>query len=745
MQRKLIYRIFPFLEWFQGYSKNALSRDLTGGLTVALVLIPQSMAYAQLAGLPAYYGLYAALLPPVVASLFGSSRQLATGPVAVVSLMTATALEPLATAGSANYIAYAILLALMAGVFQFVLGIVRLGAVVNFLSHPVVSGFTNAAALIIATSQLSKLFGVYVEKGEHHYETVYNVIREAASFTHWPTLALAVLAFATMIVLRKLNPRIPNVLIAVLVTTLISWLIKFEEKSVIDIQQIESKEVVAEISAFNDIISEIRQKTEERHVIQRENDSLENVQTANPENLLQRKYRIELLNTEIETLGEEAGEHRVTLRHKKFYSRIDSPGGKTLYAGSESIPPGETGDKKVWRINIGNAKLAPDAIPVVSGGAVVGNIPQGLPSIRTPRIDFSVIVALLPMAMIISLLGFMEAISIAKAMAARTDQRLDVNQELMGQGLANIIGSFGQSYTVSGSFSRSAVNLQAGAVSGLSNVISSLIVVVVLMFFTPLLYHLPQAVLAAIIMMAVVGLVNLKAFIHAWRTQWYDGVVGIVTFVSTLLFAPHLDRGIIIGVILSLLLYMIRNMKPAIAILSLHVDGTYRNRHRFELEQCPYIAVIRYAGSLIFSNVTYLENQVLETVRCMPELRHLLIVGNGINEIDASGTDALSILIDRLRGQNIQFSISGLNDSAMDVLGRSGLKAKIGENNIYHNVSRAIENIWESAHENSSETKCPLRHRPFKPLPINEKARRDLLEKDSSDRQSNPEDARDGE
>ncbi|HEX7343657.1 MAG TPA: SulP family inorganic anion transporter, partial [bacterium] len=216
-------RFFPFLRWFEGYSTPHLRADLIAGLTVAMVLIPQSMAYAQLADLPAYYGLYAAFLPPIVAALFGSSRHLATGPVAVVSLMTATALAPLASAGGESFIAYAILLALLVGVFQLLLGVFRLGMVVNFISHPVVNGFTNAAALIIATSQLASLFGVTAEKAERQYQSVYNVLIAIPHSTHLPTLGLAVLAFAIMFGLRRLNPRIPNVLVAVAVTTLIAW------------------------------------------------------------------------------------------------------------------------------------------------------------------------------------------------------------------------------------------------------------------------------------------------------------------------------------------------------------------------------------------------------------------------------------------------------------------------------------------------------------------------------------------
>jgi SulP family sulfate permease len=227
--RNFLHIIFPFLVWFKGYNMSFARADILSGLTVALVLIPQSMAYAQLAGLPAYYGLYAAFLPPMIAALFGSSRQLATGPVAVVSLMTATALEPLATTGSQGFIEYAILLALMVGAFQFLLGILKLGVVVNFLSHPVVNGFTNAAALIIASSQLSKLFGVYVQKGEHQYETVYRIIVEAIHYTHLPTLGMAALGFALMIGVKKINSRLPYVLIAVIITTFVSWLTGFEQ------------------------------------------------------------------------------------------------------------------------------------------------------------------------------------------------------------------------------------------------------------------------------------------------------------------------------------------------------------------------------------------------------------------------------------------------------------------------------------------------------------------------------------
>lgn len=728
MAGKFVTKIFPFLRWFENYSGGEIRRDIIGGVTVALVLIPQSMAYAQLAGLPAYYGLYAAFLPPTIAALFGSSRQLATGPVAIVSLMTATALEPIATAGSESFIAYAVMLALIIGFFQFLLGIFRLGLVVNFLSHPVVSGFTNAGALIIATSQLSKLFGVTVDSAEHHYQTIYNVIHEALYYTHWPTLGLALLAFAIMYFMRRFTPRLPNVLIAVLVTTLVSWSIGFENSVSVSLDQIVSEDVRTTLREYNGNATLLEDKIAERVLVRSKHDELLRSRDNTDRQVLETEYQMTVLEAEIEQTKARVAQDRSWLRRCLLVSTVDSIGQRIFIKAKEKHTSSGDDDAR-WRIKVGNGKLNLDKLALTSGGAVVGAIPQGLPDFKSPKVDFSVALDLLPIAMIISLLGFMEAISIAKAMAARTGQRINANQELIGQGLANVIGSFSQSYAVSGSFSRSAVNIQAGAVSGVSNVVSSIVVVTVLLFFTPLLYHLPQSVLAAIIMMAVIGLVNIKSFIHAWRAQKYDGAIGVTTFVCTLIFAPHLDRGIMIGVVLSLLLYLVRNMKPAIAMLSLHPDGTYRNRERFGLKQCPYVAVIRYAGSLIFSNVDYLESQVIDAVRAMPKLNHVLIVGNGMNEIDASGVDALSVLIDRLHGQGLGFSISGFNDNVLDVLVRTGLVAKIGENNIYRNVSRAVDGIWEKAHADVVEEDCPIRVSPMIPFTVSAKTKEALMKK----------------
>jgi MFS superfamily sulfate permease-like transporter len=354
----------------------------------------------------------------------------------------------------------------------------------------------------------------------------------------------------------------------------------------------------------------------------------------------------------------------------------------------------------------------------VGGGSVVGKIPKGLPVFGLPRIDFKSMLTLFPMAAIISLLGFMEAISIAKAMAAKTGQRLDPNQELIGQGLANIIGSIGKGFPVSGSFSRSAVNIQAGAVTGMSSVFTSGVVVIALLFLTPLLYYLPQSVLAAIIMVAVVGLINVQGFIHIWQAQKYDGVIAIISFLCTLVFAPHLDKGIIIGVVLSLGLYLFRNMRPDMALLSKYTDGAYRNSARFDLELCEHILVIRFNSSLFFTNINYLEEKILEEVSTRPELRYILIVGNSINELDSSGEEMLSLLISRLRESGHDVCISGLNDSVLDVMRRTHLYEKIGEDHLFRNVAKALEKIHEPAHRNSQEKECPLLTIRFKGLTV---------------------------
>lgn len=563
----------PFLSWIgEIKDKETVRADIIAGITVALVLVPQSMAYAQLAGLPVYYGLYASFLPPMVAAFFGSSRQLATGPVAVVSLMTAAALEPIATSPD-TYLAYAVLLAFMVGIFQMFLGLFKLGVLVDFLSHPVVVGFTNAGALIIATSQLGKVFGVSVEREAHHYETVWNTVLAAMENTHGSTLGMAILAFAIMWGIRRYAPNFPGVLIAVVVTTLIAWLAGFNE----------------------------------------------------------------------------------------------------------------------------------------AGGRVVGDIPKGLPALSLPVFDVKTVWQLIPAAITISLIGFMEAISIAKAMAARTRQRLNANQELIGQGLSNVVASVFSGYPVSGSFSRSAVNINAGAITGFSSIVTGLVVMITLIFLTPLLYHLPQATLAAVIIMAVINLIKIDPIIHAWKAQPHDAIVAVITFVLTLIFAPHLDKGIIIGVLLSLGLFLWRTMRPRFAQLSRYKDGTMRDIRVRHLPTSPVISVVRFDGSLYFASAGYFETKILGVVAANPELKYIILDGEAINQIDATGEEVLHHLWERLQAQGIHLVIARMKKQFMDTIRRTGLKDKMGDDTFYSRIGLALNYVWNQLGDSYDRENCPLR------------------------------------
>lgn len=572
ISRRLIKRFLPFRGWIHEIKDpKVLKADLIAGLSVALVLVPQSMAYAQLAGLPPYYGLYASFLPVMIASLMGSSRQVHTGPVAVVSLLTASALAPFASGDPSQYAAYAIMLALMVGVFQLSLGLLQLGFFVDFLSHPVVVGFTNGAAIIIATSQLGKLFGVTAESAEHHYETVWRIIEQAYYHTHMPTLAYSVTALALMILLKKFTPKIPVVLAAVAITTVASWLLKFEQ----------------------------------------------------------------------------------------------------------------------------------------SGGKVVGAIPQGLPAFSFPEIDLHVAAQIMTSAIAIGLIGFTEAISVAKAIAAQTRQRLDADQGLVGQGLANITSSLFQGYAVSGSFSRSAINLSAGAKTGFAAVISGFVVMITLLFLTPLLYHLPQPTLAAVIILAVFNLIKFKPIKYAWRVQKHDAIVAVITFALTLLWAPHLEKSILFGVVLSMGLYMYRTMRPRIAVLSMTSDGSLGDAEANILQTCPKITILRFDGSLFFANTGYFEEKVLERVASKQELKFIIIDAEGINEIDATGEEMLHQLALRLHSLGIEFLFCRTKKQVMDVFLRTGFASDAWLDHFCHTEQQAIDFAWANI-DNCQEGSCPL-------------------------------------
>ena len=689
MQQKtsLVSVFLPFMAWLPELTdKTTLRADIIAGITVALVLIPQSMAYAALAGLPPYYGLYAAFLPPIVASLFGSSRQLATGPVAVVSLLTASALEPLATAGSESYVVYAILLALMVGIFQLSLGLLRLGVLVNFLSHPVVMGFTNAAAIIIATSQLPKIFGIVVEKEAHHYETVWKTLTIAATETHMLSLVFAILAFSIMALLKKYYPKLPGVLFAVVITTVLASLMNYERTMTISMSQIADSGLEKKLTTYKKqkmLVSDLKAGLVESQAPDTKNEIEKGIDEA-----------VKRVGNSLKALKKE---------RYSWVAATNSTAGTLL--AELNVTKEQQADGHSWQFR----GLTEDGEVVLrAGGRVVGEIPKGLPSMRFPELDFTLISQLIFSAITIGLIGFMEAIAIAKAMATRTRQRLDTNQELVGQGISNMFCSLFQSYPTSGSFSRSAVNIGAGARTGFASVVTGLVVLATLLFFTELLYNLPQATLAAVIMMAVIGLVNVKHFKHTWKVYRSDGIIAAITFVLTLVFAPHLENAIIVGIILSLGMFLYRTMKPRVAALSRFKDGTLRDADLHQMDTCDYVSVIRFDGPLYFANTSYFEDMIIERSANKSSLKYIVVDGQGVNSIDATGEEMLASLTRRLEKSGVVMVFANFKRQVMLVFHNSGFLEQIGAERFFATADQALDAIWEELGDSHDVVECPL-------------------------------------
>ncbi|WP_038050912.1 SulP family inorganic anion transporter [Thioalkalivibrio sp. ALJ1] len=684
----MLLRVFPFLSWRP--TKQTLNADFIAGISVALVLIPQSMAYAQLAGLPPVYGLYASLLPVMVAALWGSSNQLATGPVAVVSLLTASALVPLAAEGSTEFVALAIALAFIVGVVQLVLGLFKLGALVSFISHPVIVGFTNAAAIIIGLSQVNKLLGVPIDTSGHFLLGLWGVVLELGS-VHWPTLIFGLGAIALMVLMKRFTPKVPGVLVAVVVAIVLSWAIGYERKAETSVDQIAPAEVVTLAQAIERESSRLAELDEEIRNLEAEAQGLDGAEAV------RLRHEADQLRLERDELRPELASKRDEIRDirlRRVPGENDEP---ARFIADEHLTDAERerADSANWRVE----RVSEDGVQLNGGGAVVGNVPQGLPNLSAPEITFGTVTTLLTTAFVIALVGFTEAIAIAKAMAARTGQRLDPNKELMGQGLANIAGGFSQGYPVSGSFSRSAVNLNSGAKTGLASVITAVIIGLALLFLTPLIYHLPQAVLAAIIMMAVVGLINFKAIKHAWVANKHDGAAAIVTFVATLAMAPNLDYGILIGAGLAIVLYLYRTMQPRVSELARYEDGTLREAQRYGLETNEKVGMMRFDGSLYFANVPYFEDAVLDLLARHPQAKYLIVVGKGINEIDASGEEVIHQLVHRLKARGITLVFAGVKAQVMEVMQRTGLDEIIGKDNIFKSTDQAVKTVSEKAGE----------------------------------------------
>ncbi len=526
---------------------STFKSDLIAGVTVSLVAIPQSLAYARLAGAPAYYGLYAALIPTIIGAIFGSSRQLSTGPVAMTSLLTAASVAPLAAVDTESFYSCVILLALLSGLFQVLMGMLRVGAILNFLSHPVLMGFINAAALIIGLAQLPTLLAIPAPQSSHFVLDIVQVIGRIDTL-HPLSLCFGVSAILMIVAFKKFAPKLPGVLITVAILTWISHAI-----------------------GFSDV-----------------------------------------------------------------------------------------------------------------GGQVVGAIPKGLPSFSIPILDWHMAASLTPAAFIIAVVSFMEAMSSSKVISNNTRVPWDENKELIGQGLAKVASAFCHSMPVSGSFSRSALNLAANARTGLSSVISAICVLITLLFLTPLLYHLPKPVLAAIIMVAVVGLINFSIMLRAWSVNRDDGIASVATFIATLAFSPNIQNGILVGIGLSLGLMLFRMMRPRIAKLGAHQDGTLGDAQRHNLPPLhDRLAAIRFDGALRFINVSTFEKAVIEMERGNPGINTILVSCGGINDIDASGVDMLSKLIVRFKSNDVCLCFSGFKEHVQDVIEKAGLNDLIGRENLF--------------------------------------------------------------
>jgi len=370
---------------------------------------------------------------------------------------------------------------------------------------------------------------------------------------------------------------------------------------------------------------------------------------------------------------------------------VKTPSGLMFFSAGK-LPPDMHGDGEAWRFS----RISGNRVVLSSGGAVVGYIPAGLPRFAVPALDWSLMLALLPSALVMALIGFMEATSISKAIATTTGERIDASKELVGQGLANIADSFFGAYTVSGSFSRSAVAARTGAKTGLFAIVSALAVMLVLLFFTQYLYALPQAVLAVIVMMAVFGLIRVAPLVHAWKVDRLDAIIGLITFVTTSLMAPAIANGILLGIVSTLLAFLVKSMRPRAEIVAYKPDGTLAGIKTHALEPLSQRLVpVRFDGSLTFANVSYFEDVILEVIASYPKVKAVLVIGSGINAIDASGEEKMREISEHLRQAGIELYFSGLKHQVLTSHKRSGLVDRLGAGRFFASKKQALDILLE--------------------------------------------------
>lgn len=567
-----ITQFIPFLSWIKNYSSSHFKGDLNAGVTVGIMLIPQGMAYAVLAGLPPIYGLYASIVPLLIYAIFGTSRQLAVGPVAMVSLLVVAGVGEIAEVGSDRFIQLAIMTAMGVGVFQLLMGVFRMGFLVNFLSHPVLSGFTSAAALIIGASQFKNLLGIDLPRTNYVHEILLGVFEKAANIDPF-TAAIGIGSIALIVGIRRWKPAFPSALVVVALGTLVTYGFGLDQKGV----------------------------------------------------------------------------------------------------------------------------------------AIVGEIPQGLPSFEILSFSLGDFEQLLPTILVISLVGYMESIAVAKAIANKHGYKVDPNQELVGLGLANIGGAFFQSYPTTGGFSRTAVNDQAGARTGMASIISAVIIAITVLLLTPLFYYLPMAVLASIIMVAVAGLFDTKEMKSLWKTDRIDLLMLAITFVATL--ALGIEEGILVGVVISLVAVIYSSTKPHSTELGqLGESRNYRNTNRYK-SAAVYddILIYRFDAQLYFANVEFFREDLEERIADKGENLDLVILdASALHYIDSTGIHALKELIKDLRVRKIEFYIAGAIGPVRDKLKVSHIVEAMGEHNFFFDVAGAVEYFREKNEKDSDSKYSPL-------------------------------------
>ena len=546
----------PIVGWLRNYQRADLGPDLVAGLTTAVMLVPQAMGYALLAGLPPIHGLYAAVAPLMFYAVLGTSRHLAVGPVAMDSILVAGAVGAIATVGTENYILVAAALGMMVGAIQAGLGFLRAGFLVNFLSRPVVAGFTAAAALIIAASQLGHLLGVDLPRTYHVHRVIWGAIQSVSDWS-WPTLTIGALSIAALVVSKKRFPRVPAALLVVVATTL-----------------------------------------------------------------------------------------------------------------------------AVWALGLSN-----------QGVSIVGEVPAGLPGFSLPSIDPEVLTQLIPAAATIALVSFMEAISVGRVFAQAHRYDIHPNRELIALGFANLAGGATGGYPIAGGFSRSAVNVRAGARTQLAALVTCAVVVITLLAFTRAFFYLPKAALSAIIVAAVAGLIDIPGAAEVYRVKRADFYLLVLTFFATL--SLGIQWGILVGVAASVLLFLVRTTRPYFAVLGrLPESQTYLNVARHpHAETMPGIILVRVDAQFYFGNVSFLKETVRTLVRdSETPVRFFVLEAAGVNDLDSAAAATLAELDEELAAQGVRLVLTRIKGPVRDVLHRSGLLEKLAaEGRVYLSTHRAIE------------------------------------------------------